>query len=174
MTSADVFISSVAMVTDAGHFLLSPFAGLFFSACLICPFLRRKVTIDLEFHFTKRTKPKSSRSPYTRYHIYIYRLPQITAPTTSGCSPALRGPSGPPARFLRWEDQTCPPSSPWSFCKPVSSLPICDQSRPRGQNPGPDPRARPRDQSPGPEPGTWSPAPPQRTGVSTPERWTLI
>lgn len=141
------------MVTGGGHFLLSHFVGLFFSACLICPFLRRKVTIDLEFHFTKRTKPKSSSGPYARYHIYIYRLPQITAPTNSSSSTALRGPSRPPAHFLRWEDQTRPPSSPWSFCKPVSSLPTCERSRPRDQNLGPDPGA----QNLGPDPGarTW-------------------
>lgn len=84
-------------------------------------FLHGKVTIDLELHFRKRTKSKSSSGPLAHYDVYLYRVPKKTRPSIHD-GPRSRAVNGSGrGRVVQWVDNIYPSSPPCSICSPVST-----------------------------------------------------
>ncbi|KAI3360748.1 hypothetical protein L3Q82_012984 [Scortum barcoo] len=81
-----------------------------------------KVTIDLELHFSKKTKFTPSKRPFARYDVYLYRKPKAKSQNPNGPrAKTINGPSRAKGRVLRWEDDMYPPSPPCSVCSPIST-----------------------------------------------------
>ncbi|KAF0032134.1 hypothetical protein F2P81_016689 [Scophthalmus maximus] len=94
-----------------------------------------EVTIDLELHLARGTKPKPSRGPFAHYDVYLCRVPRTNPRIPNGPrAQTVNSPGRAKGRVLRWEDDTYPPSPPCSICSPVStqSLPAPTIAEPQG------------------------------------------
>uniref|UniRef100_H2MMD2 Chondroitin sulfate proteoglycan 5 n=1 Tax=Oryzias latipes TaxID=8090 RepID=H2MMD2_ORYLA len=80
-----------------------------------------EVTIDLELHFNRRTKLKTSGKPHAKYDVYLCKMPPVEPHISNG--PEARTANGPSSRgrVIRWEDDLYPPSPPRSLGIPVNA-----------------------------------------------------
>lgn len=134
-----VQIQVVSAVSCPVGIELSIFSSYFTVNLLVmsitCAFLHWKVTIDLELHLARGTKPKPSRGPFAHYDVYLCRVPRTNPRIPNGPrAQTVNSPGRAKGRVLRWEDDTYPPSPPCSICSPVStqSLPAPTIAEPQG------------------------------------------
>lgn len=83
------------------------------------PFLRCKVTINLEFRLPKGTKLRSPGGPFACYDVYLCKTPNPEPQAANG--PRVGTPGRAKGRGVTWEDDSYPPSPPCSVCGPLAS-----------------------------------------------------